>query len=274
MKNLFVLLLIIFWGFGFILFSRKQPVVSQTQNISGFICIDGGRFTIGSPKKEHSQEGFKGNGEKLQSVTIGSYYIAKYVVTQKDYFFVMKNEIVSKENEYLPVDEISWIEALEFCNKLSILHDLEPVYTIFYDKLKYENFVTYDEEIVLWNKKANGYRLPTSAEWECAARAGTKTPYYTGKKISASQANFGGSTSVINLMPVGSFAPNPWNLYDMAGNVYEWCWDWVDENHTVLGKIIRGGASWSSEINLRSAAFKGASPTVKGYGFRLARNAF
>ena len=250
---------------------RKAPGVSQIQDIHGFIRIDGGLFTMGSPQKEIGRWS-KGGPEDLRDIVIDSFYIAQYEVTQKEYFSIIKKEMPPTGNENLPINQINWFEAIEFCNKLSELCGLEPAYNIFYDKIKYKPFVIYNEEVVYWNKDANGYRLPTSSEWECAIRAGTKTPFYTGKTISINQANFGGDVFELNLMPIGSFEPNPWNLYDMAGNVYEWCWDWYPLGYKAA-KIIRGGDSSSSMKDLRSAALSCSSPDNKSHGFRLARNA-
>jgi formylglycine-generating enzyme required for sulfatase activity len=262
----------------FIKKQEKVPAISQIQDIQGFTRIDGGIFRMGSPKKE-SGRWSKGGAENIRNVVIKSFYIAQHEVTQKEYFSVMKDEMPLIENLDLPVHSISWFEAVEFCNKLSELHDLEPVYTISYKTKKGETFVNYEKETVKWNKTANGYRLPTSAEWECAIRAGTKTAYYTGETIYKSHENFNPSFPQfenIVIMPIGSYLPNPWGLYDMAGNVWEWCWDWYERIWTSTGRIIRGG-SYSCPIeDLRSAALSCSPANSKSIygGFRLARSVF
>jgi formylglycine-generating enzyme required for sulfatase activity len=281
MKQLVVVLLIFYCFLEFSCFTKMQkkvPAISQIQDIPGFIRIDGGLFTMGSPEKEIGRYS-KIDEEKLKEIIVDSFYIAQHEVTRNDFFSVMKNEIIQIEDGYLPVNLISWFDAIEFCNKLSELHGLEPVYTIFYDKIKYEIYgnLKNNEEIAYWNKDANEYRLPTSAEWECAVRAGTKTPFYTGETITVGQANFDLHYPFkfdVKLMPVGSYQPNQWNLYDMAGNVYEWCWDWYDERLMFVGKIARGGDFLSHKKDLRSAAIVWTRPTAEKYGFRLARSVF
>jgi len=230
---------------------------------------------MGSPKKE-SGRWSKGNAENLRDITIESFYIAKYEVSQKDYFLVVKNEKYPTENEFLPIYNISWFEAIKFCNRLSELHGLEPAYIIFFDRILDDTFVNSKRKLVQWNKKASGYRLPTSAEWECAIRAGTKTPYYTGETLHENQANYNPGYPRNNnnkIMQVGSYPPNPWGLYDMAGNVWEWCWDWYEEWLPSTGKILRGGSFLSPVNELRSASLSCSPADSKGnYGFRLARN--
>jgi formylglycine-generating enzyme required for sulfatase activity len=139
---------------------------------------------------------------------------------------------------------------------------------------------------------SNGYRLPTEAQWEYACRAGTGTPFSTGNNITTSQANYDGRGPYNNnakgenrgkTTPVGrSFAPNAWGLYDMHGNVWEWCWDWygsyssgaqTDPGGAVSGysRVIRGG-SWDNYGQyLRSAYRNFDYPYGRSYviGFRL-----
>jgi len=280
MKLKIIILIIIFIFLIFFYLIYKKPTLSQYQDIIGFIRIDGGSFIMGSPGKEPGRWS-KGWREKQRLAHVKSFYIAQYMVTQKEYYSIMKHEMPLVENENLPIYGISWFEAIEFCNKLSIKHELEPVYTIFYDRIKQqeESFIIYEWNVVHWNKKANGYRLPTNTEWECAIRADTRTPYYTGDTISINNANFNlyypelGKTVI---MPVGSYAPNPWGLYDMAGNVWEWCWDWSEISATSSGKVIRGGSFSSPVINLRSAAGSTAPIDNKNsnISFRLVRSVF
>ena len=152
-----------------------------------------------------------------------------------------------------------------------------------------------DERSVVWNRDADGYRLPTEAEWEFACRAGTTTPFSTGENVTVDQANYYGTYPYdgypsgqyrSRTVPVGSFAPNRWGLYDMHGNVWEWCWDWygpyadgaaADPTGAASGtyRVNRGGGWNDFGRHLRSAYRAAYPPANKTFnlGFRLARNA-
>jgi formylglycine-generating enzyme required for sulfatase activity len=138
--------------------------------------------------------------------------------------------------------------------------------------------------IVKWDKKANGYRLPTEAEWEYACRAGTTTAYKNGENISDSIGWYRDNSSNKTTI-VGQKSANAWGLYDMHGNVWEWCWDWLGSygsraytdptgDTSSSSRIIRGG-SWSDTAGyLRSAYRHGNNPYYGAslIGFRVARN--
>ena len=176
----------------------------------------------------------------------------------------------------------SWYDAVRFCNALSLSEGLEPAYSI-------------DGTEVTWNREANGYRLPTEAEWEYACRAGTDSPFSTGRNITVEQSNWyssypyiegeGGGTYRRQTVDVDEFEPNPWGLYNMHGNVSEWCWDYYGAYTNAAGpnpsgpetgrnRVARGGGWYDYAKHVRSA-YRSAVPadyTDYKRGFRLARN--
>ncbi|GBU28667.1 serine/threonine-protein kinase [Treponema sp. R8-4-B8] len=247
----------------------------------GFALINGGTFTMGSPASEQGRI----NEESPQhTVTVSSFYMAKYPVTQGEYERIMGKNPSYFKGANLPVEQVDWFDAVEYCNKKSQHDGLNPAYLI--EKTK-------DKLTVKLDRNANGYRLPTEAQWEYACRAGTVTPFSTGRSINTNQANFTGANPYDSNVQgedrqrttaVGSFAPNPWGLYDMHGNVFEWCWDWYgvyksdvqeDPDGAASGtkRVYRGG-SWMSNLpHLRSAYRYSAPPDGGGdssIGFRLA----
>jgi formylglycine-generating enzyme required for sulfatase activity len=185
------------------------------------------------------------------------------------------------QNDNHPVVLVSWYDAIWYCNWLSIQEELQPVYTI-------------NGRNVNFNRNASGYRLPTEAEWEYACRAGTTTPFNTGNNILTAQANYNGNSPYNNssagenrqkTSPVGSFSPNSWGLYDMHGNVDEWCWDregtydgsaQTDPDGAALGlgRIVRGGGWYDSAQDIRSAGRGSIFPSGRNnrLGFRVVRN--
>jgi formylglycine-generating enzyme required for sulfatase activity len=141
--------------------------------------------------------------------------MGKYEVTQAEYQSVMGNNPSNFKGDNLPVKRVSWLEAVEYCNRLSLKEGLTPCYRGSVNDISCN-----------WN--ADGYRLPTGAEWEYAAKEGNQgylTYEYAGSNtvdaVGWYDGNSGGRTH-----PVGGKAPNSLGLYDMRGNVWEWCWDW------------------------------------------------
>ncbi|MDR1867743.1 MAG: formylglycine-generating enzyme family protein [Treponema sp.] len=235
---------------------------------SEFITIQGGKFLMGS----NATEKFRKRDEIQHTVTVHSFLMASCEVTQEEYEALMQVNPSGFQGENLPVETVSWYDTINYCNKRSIQEGLNPAYII-------------EGTYVQWDKKSNGYRLPTEAEWEYACRAGTKFPYYTGYILNTNQANF--DRKIRKTTPVGSYPPNPWGLYDIYGNVWDWCWDWYGVYSTTTQTDPSGasegsqrcwrGGSWGSTSQVMRSAFRGYSlPNLKfNYlGFRVVRSSF
>jgi len=186
-----------------------------------------------------------------------------------------------RQGDDYPVVCVSWFDATQYCNWLSAKEGLKPAYDI-------------NGQTIYWDRSANGYRLPTEAEWEYGCRAGTSTPFSTGDRISTGQANYNGNYPYNygnkglfrkTAVQSGSLPPNAWGLYDMHGNVWEWCWDYYSLPKSApvsdpagpdsgRHRINRGGGWASPAKSLRSAARSSDFPETAGssLGFRLARN--
>lgn len=231
------------------------------------IRIPGGRFVMGSARRTENQYNDEG---PQREVRIREFLIGRYPVTQAQWKAVMGANPSYFKGERLPVENVSWDDAREFCRRLNERFGLTG---------------------------AALYRLPSEAEWEYAARAGTTTEYAFGETISSDLANFDGSQSGDRrkgryrgkTVEVGSLgAPNGWGLYDMHGNVSEWCEDdfhssydaapsdgrpWVDLVRASF-RVNRGGGWYDPAVNCRSASRGYDAPGYRGFiiGFRLARS--
>jgi formylglycine-generating enzyme required for sulfatase activity len=227
--------------------------------------------------------------------------MSKHQVTQGQYEAVTGNNPSSFKSPVAPetstanrpVEQVTWYDAIEFCNKLSTQEDLTPVYTIT-GRTPATGYPIIAATVAAdWS--ANGYRLPTEAQWEYACRAGTITPFNTGNNITTSQANYNGNYPYNNnpqgeylerTSTVGSYAANAYGLYDMHGNVFEWCWDWYSSSYyssspaqdptgAVSGdsRVHRGGSWYGYGRNLRSAYRNNLDPDNRFFylGFRLVR---
>ncbi|MED1383736.1 cytoplasmic protein [Bacillus mycoides] len=197
--------------------------------------------------------------KKEWQVQIKPFLLAKYVVTAELYYAITNRALNGNENGNKPVVNISWHDAIAFCNLLSKIAGFTEYYSIQDDGKK-----------VSCNLHSNGYRLPSEAEWQYACKAGT-TGYTYGEldKIAWYNKNSDGK-----IHEVGKKEPNAWGLYDMLGNVWEWCYDLYDE--TVYGsyRIFRGG-SWAEAARGCGATCRRRShPTfhIDDLGFRLARS--
>ena len=244
--------------------TRTVPEIEMVQ-------LPRGQFTMGDKDEVDANP---------HEVVVSSFYIDKYLVTQEQYQRVCGDNPSRWKGAKNPVEQVRWSDAARFCNERSRLEGLQPCYDLETWECKFDT---------------NGYRLPTEAEWEYACRAGTKTAYFFGNNPSklANYAwfdrNSGGHTR-----PVGQKRPNPWGLYDMCGNVWQWCNDFYKVDYYQEStkenprgpkdgesKVVRGGAWRFSDQNCRSGYRYNENPGYADvcfgydiYGFRCVRNAF
>lgn len=278
-----------------------SPVIEDDpfQYLIETVLVPGGSFLMGSPP---GTAGSNDRERPVHTVSISSFLMGKYEVTQGQYFTVMgtrpSNTTSNSEDpgedgwKKLPVEMINWYEALVFCNKLSIDENLSPVYRIngSTNPADWGDIPTNNNNVV-WNsaemiRGAKGYRLPTEAEWEYAARGGENPPEkytYTGSNTAGSVAWYS-ENSANKSHEIGQKSPNNLDLYDMSGNVMEWCWDWFG-NYTndsqidpagvskSLYRAIRGGG-WSVSVQFSRTTYRhNNTPVYRGVnlGFRVVR---
>ena len=226
-----------------------------------FILIPAGSFTMGSPEKEKD----RGDDEKQVKVTITrAFELGKTVVTQKQWAEVMGttpwDEYEAGKGDNYPAVYVSWANATKFCKKLTALEHKRG-------KLPANQT----------------YRLPTEAEWEYACRAGTTTAYSFGdKQSSLGDYAWYDDNSGNKLHEVATKKPNPWGLFDMHGNVDEWCEDWYEESlsggndpkgpSAGSNRVDRGGNHHDFASNCRSAFRSSGGPNRNSIlGFRIVR---
>jgi len=223
--------------------SCKKQITQKELGME-FVYISPGTFMMGTPAS--------GAGRQHQVTLTKGYYLQMTEVTQSQWQAVMGNNPSKFKGDNLPVECVSWNDVQEFIRKLN---QMDP---------------------------GKGYRLPTEAEWEYACRAGTTTAYYWGKSMDGSYCWYDGNSSG-KTHEVGTKKPNAWGLFDMIGNIYEWCQDWYGDypsgevtNPQGPGsgsyRLLRGG-SWSNDAGFCRSARRNGSPPgwpLSNAGFRLA----
>ena len=230
----------------------------DNETVLEMVSIPGGNFSMGASKDEEASDE---NERPQHLVNIKPFFIGKYPITQKQWKFVanlpkIKRELKLEPSYFkginLPIERVSWYDAQEFCERSS-------------------------------HKTGRIYRLPSEAEWEYACRARNSTPFHFGKTITTELANYCGKNE--QTTEVGSFFANGFGLYDMHGNVWEWCADyehedyldapndgsvWIDDGNEEY-RVLRGG-SWDCPANLCRSAFRfseNSTVTDKEFGFRV-----
>jgi formylglycine-generating enzyme required for sulfatase activity len=243
------------------------------------VRVEGGTFQMGSNDGEDREK-------PVHTVTVKSFNMAKYPVTQKEWMAVMGNNPSGFKGDNLPVENVSWYDAIEYCNRLSEKEKLTPAYTIDKSRKDGNNNNEYDELkwTGRWNRNANGYRLPPEAEWEYAAKGGNGSPgnYAYAGSNNVDEVAWDWDNSAGNTHEAGAKKPNELGLYDMSGNVYEWCWDWYGDypsgaQTNPIGassgsnRVSRGGSWLIGAQSVRSADRLSLAPTGRGNfaGFRV-----
>jgi formylglycine-generating enzyme required for sulfatase activity len=268
------------------------------------VFIPGGSFQMGDPFDEGASR-----EKPVHEVTVGGFFMSAHEVTfeQYDAFCEATNREKTNDRGWgrgkRPVIYVNWYDAIEYCNWLSSVSGYDPVYTIDKENKDPNNQSSFDN--IKWsvtiNEDANGFRLPTEAEWEYAARErGRKVRFGNGKDIAdPAEMNFDASEaykrpySVVgeyreSTTEVGAFEPNSLGLYDMSGNVYEWCWDWYGENYyqqsdgannpkgpsSGVSRVVRGGSWGNVPINCRASFRNYFKPYFEFnlIGFRIIRH--
>jgi len=248
----------------------KGPNDAATESKSEMVKIAGGRFTMGDKDEVDAPP---------HEVTVSPFYMDKHLVTQEQYQKLVGDNPSRWKGNKNPVEQVRWSDAVKFCNARSQAEGLQPCY---------------DLETWQCNFEANGYRLPTEAEWEYACRAGAQTAYFFGNDASKLgdyawfDKNSGGHPQ-----SVGQKRPNAWGLCDMTGNVWQWCNDFYKVDYYQESppenprgpkegenKVVRGGAWKFSGDNCRSGYRYNEAPGYVDvcfgydiYGFRCVRNA-
>ena len=263
----------------------------------GFILVEGGTFVMGNNSG--------GEFEKpAHSVTVSSFYMCDHEVTQEEYTSVTRKSNVSgHKGTNFPMEKVSWYDAVYYCNKLSMSEGLTPCYAFKGetdvqkwgdDYTKFYSDDPYPHWKLTCDWTANGYRLPTEAEWEWAARGGKKSKGYTYSgsnnidEVAWHKGNSGSKPHAVKQKKA-----NELGLYDMSGNVTEWCWDWfatyADGSETnpkgfsdgfyfmgiYIVRAYRGGTyesdSFRSRISARNSVIRPYKAT-NSFGFRVVKN--
>ncbi|MER5255947.1 SUMF1/EgtB/PvdO family nonheme iron enzyme [Streptomyces sp. NPDC002855] len=190
-------------------------------------------------------------------VEVAAYELAAHPVTQEQYAQVTGERPSTATGDRLPVEGVSWLDAVRFCNALSLREGLTPAYLLG------------SGEDAEWDESADGFRLPTEAEWEYACRAGTDAARYGP----LDEIAWHGGNGSGRIHEVGGKQPNAWGLHDMLGNVWEWCWDLYDPEVYGTYRVLRGGGWFDEHWSCRASVRRRSHPTfrIDDVGFRVAR---
>ncbi|MEV6719871.1 SUMF1/EgtB/PvdO family nonheme iron enzyme [Streptomyces xanthochromogenes] len=211
------------------------------------VDIPAGRVTLSDRRTQRSWQ-----------VDLRPYRLAEFPVTQAGYVEVTGGRPSTARGARLPVEGVSWLDAVRYCNALSLREGLTPAYR------------EVEGEGVEWDDASDGYRLPSEGEWEHACRAGTTQARYGPlDEIAWHRGN-----SDERPHEVGGRRPNAWGLHDMLGNVWEWCWDVYDAEVYGSYRVLRGGGWFDESWSCRASVRRRSHPTfrIDDVGFRVARS--
>ena len=211
------------------------------------IAVPGGSILLRDARRKTSR-----------TAELQEFRIAPYPVTWELYSRVLGRRHPHDEYADAPVHSVSWLDAVSWCNTLSLAAGLTPAYDP-------------SDTGVLWDVSADGYRLPTEAEWEWACRAGSTGPAYgLLSDIAWTEAD-----AVEGAQGVGLKQPNAFGMFDMLGNVWEWCWDYTDPARYADYRVLRGGGWADQHWSVRASVRRGSMPNARldDVGFRIVSGA-
>ena len=259
------------------------------------VLVPAGTFTMGSPTDEPNDRSWSSSEAQHQVSLTKPIYVSRHEVTQSEWQAVMGWNEPHFQGPNRPVDQVTWFDAVKYCNERSAREGKTEVYAIT-DIVTNGNHVT--AATVAANWIANGYRLLTEAEWEYACRAGSTTAFCNGP-ITYTGYECGSNDSGLDLVgwycrnagstthDVGGKDANAWGLFDMHGNVWEWCWDWYQDDYPTGSvtdpggpasgsfRVRRGGCLYDFARICRSAdrGYNYPENRLGYYGLRVARTA-